>query len=106
MISFDDFKKIDLRVAKVLKAEKVKNAENLLKLDLDLGLETRQVVAGIAKFYDPKDLIGKSVIIVFNLEARKFLGIESQGMLLAANDRKKIAIIQPDKEIISGTKVL
>lgn len=105
MITFDDFRKIDLRVAKVLKAEKVENTEKLLKLDLDLGSEARQVVAGIAKFYDPKDLIGRSVIIVFNLEPRTLLGIESQGMLLAANDQEKIAIIRPDKEISLGTRV-
>jgi methionine--tRNA ligase beta chain len=105
MITFDDFKEIDLRVAKVLEAEKVENSEKLLKLKLSLGEEEKQIVAGIGKSYDPETLIGKNIIIVANLEPRKLLGIESQGMLLAASDEEGISLLQPDKEIISGSKI-
>jgi methionyl-tRNA synthetase len=84
-ITIDDFAKIDLRVAKVLEAEKVEGADKLLKFKLEVGSEIRQVVSGIAKYYQPQDLIGKYVVLVANLKPVKLRGIESQGMLLAAS---------------------
>lgn len=104
MITFDDFKKLDLRVAKILQAEKVDGSDKLLKLQVDLGDEKRQLVSGIARFYQPEDLIGKQIIIIANLEPRIIFGMESQGMLLAAGDNEAI-LLQPDKEVAPGTMV-
>ena len=84
-ISIDDFAKVELRVAQVKVAEKVKGADKLLRLEVDLGNETRQIVAGIAKAYDPEKLIGRKVVIVANLAPRKLRGLESQGMIVAAS---------------------
>jgi len=85
IITIDDFAKVELRVAQVKVAEKVKGADKLLRLEVDLGTETRQIVAGIAKAYDPEKLIGRKVVIVANLEPRKLRGLESQGMIVAAS---------------------
>ncbi len=106
-IKFDDFAKIDLRVAKIVKAEKIEGADKLLKLVVSLGDEERQIVAGIAQHYSPDELVGKKIILVANLEPKKLRGVESQGMLLAAvkgND-EEIALLVPDKDIEEGTKV-
>ncbi|AFS77202.1 methionyl-tRNA ligase MetG [Gottschalkia acidurici 9a] len=89
-ITIDDFDKIDLRVAEVIKAEKHPDADRLLVLQLKLGEETRQVVSGIAKYYSPEDLIGKKVILVYNLKPVKLRGIESHGMILAADKGKNL----------------
>jgi len=105
MISFEDFQKIELKVAKIIEAEKIEKSEKLLKLIVDLGDEKRQLVAGIAKYYKPEDLIGKEIVIVANLEPKKLMGIESQGMLLAANVDGKPVILIPEKEVPPGTKI-
>ena len=84
-ITIDDFAKVDLRVGQVKVAEKVKGADKLLRLEVDLGTEVRQIVAGIAKAYDPEKLIGRKVVIVANLAPRKLRGLESQGMIVAAS---------------------
>jgi methionyl-tRNA synthetase len=84
-ITIDDFAKVELRVAQVKVAEKVKGADKLLRLEVDLGTETRQIVAGIAQAYDPEKLIGRKVVIVANLAPRKLRGLESQGMIVAAS---------------------
>jgi methionine--tRNA ligase beta chain len=105
MISFDEFKKLDLRVAKVIRAEKIEGSRNLLKLEIDLGSEKRQIVAGISQFYKPVDLIGKEIVVVANLEPKKLMGIESQGMLLAADVDGEPIILIPEKEVPPGTVV-
>ena len=105
IIKFDDFQKIDLRVGKVLDAKKVEGSEKLLKLIVDLGNEKRQLVAGIAKYYRPEDLIGKEIVVVANLEPKNLMGIESQGMLLAADVDGEPVILIPEKEIPPGTKI-
>lgn len=87
-ISFEDMEKIDLRVGEILSAEKIEKSNKLLKLQVDIGLEKRQIVAGIAKHVQPSELIGKKVIIVANLKPAKLMGIESQGMILAAGDKE------------------
>ncbi len=87
-IQFDDFQKLDLRTATILEAEKVKKAKKLLKLKVDLGLEQRTVVSGIAEYYKPEEIIGKKVILVANLAPKKLRGIESQGMILMAENEK------------------
>jgi methionyl-tRNA synthetase len=84
-ISIDDFAKVELRVGQVKTAEKVKNADKLLKLEVDIGTEVRQIVAGIAEVYPPESLVGRKVVIVANLAPRKLRGIESQGMIVAAS---------------------
>lgn len=84
-ISIDEFAKVELRVAQVKVAERVKNADKLLRLEVDLGTEVRQVVAGIAEAYAPETLIGRKVVIVTNLAPRKLRGLESNGMIVAAS---------------------
>lgn len=105
MISIDDLKKIELKVAKVISAERVAGSEKLLKLTVDLGEVKRQIVAGIAKSYQPEELVDKEIIVVANLEPRIFMGIESQGMVLAANDRNGPILIMPEKETNPGTEL-
>jgi len=105
LIGIEEFLKVDLRVAKVLSAEKVEGSEKLLKLRLSLGGEERTVVAGIAKYYTPEELVGKKIVIVANLKPRKIFGIESQGMILAASDGEKLSVIVPDKDVKEGAKL-
>ena len=105
MISFDEFKKLDLRVAKVIGAEKIEGSKNLLRLEIDLGSEKRQIVAGISQFYQPEDLVGKEIVVVANLEPKKLMGIESQGMLLAAEKDGEPVILVPEKEVPPGTTI-
>jgi methionyl-tRNA synthetase len=84
-ISIDDFAKVELRVAQILVAERVPKADKLLRLEVDLGYEKRQILAGIAQHYEPEKLIGRKIVIVANLAPRKMRGLESNGMLLAAS---------------------
>ncbi len=105
MISFEEFQKIDLRVGKIIKAKDVENSKKLLKLEVDFGKEKRQIVAGIKGFYKPEELIGKEIVVVYNLEPKVLVGIESQGMLLAADFDGKPIILIPEKEVPPGTKV-
>uniref|UniRef100_A0A7C4RWV5 Methionine--tRNA ligase n=1 Tax=Fervidobacterium thailandense TaxID=1008305 RepID=A0A7C4RWV5_9BACT len=106
LIDIDFFKKVDLRVAKVLEAERVEKSEKLVKLKVDLGeLGVRQIVAGIAKYYTPQELVGKLIIIVANLKPAKLMGIESQGMLLAAKLGEKLTLLTVSSEIEPGAKI-
>jgi methionyl-tRNA synthetase len=103
MITFDEFAKIELKTAKVLEANRIEGSEKLIVLILDLAGEKRQIVAGIGKTYNPEDLIGKTIIIVANLEPKSLMGIESNGMLLAAHDSEgNPVILIPEKEVNSG----
>jgi methionyl-tRNA synthetase len=105
-LTIQDFMKLDLRVARVLEAEPVEGSDKLMKLQLVVGSERRQVVAGIRKAYSPEDLIGRQVVMVFNLKPAKLRGVESQGMLLAADDANGEAILlQPDREAPEGSRV-
>ncbi len=107
MISYEEFRKTELRVGKILEAERVEQSDKLLKLKVDLGTETRQIVAGIGKHYQPERLVGTSIIIVANLEPRALMGLESQGMLLAASDEGKttLVLVRPDNDIAPGSSV-
>ncbi|MFH0712557.1 MAG: methionine--tRNA ligase subunit beta [Candidatus Jorgensenbacteria bacterium] len=114
MINFDDFKKLDLRVARIVSAERVENTDKLLRLVLDVGGEERQIVSGIAEQYLPEDLVGREIVIVANLEPRKFTlrrgrgqeVIDSNGMLLAAGgENGEISLLRPDKEMPPGAPV-
>lgn len=105
LINIDDFAKVELRVGKVISAEKVEKSEKLLKLQVDIG-EDRQIVAGIAKSYTPDDLIGKKIVVVANLKPTKLMGIESHGMLLAATDEEgRLSILTLDREVKQGARV-
>lgn len=105
LIDITDFAKIDLRIAEIKQAEKVEGADKLLKLQIDIGGEERQIAAGIAKHYTPEALVGKKIVVVANLKPAKLRGIESNGMLLAASTTESIVILTPEKDIPSGSKV-
>src|SRR3989344_4660898 len=107
LIPFDYFAKLDLRVAKILEAEALPESEKLVRLQVALGEEKRQIVAGIGKFYSPEALIGKEIVIVANLESRKLMGHESQGMLLAATNiaDSRVVLIRPDEVADPGSRV-
>ena len=105
LITIEDFAKVQMKVAQVLAAEKVEGADKLLKLQLDIGGETRQVVSGIAKQYSPEDMIGKKVVLITNLKPAKLRGIESQGMILAATKGKKLTLVTIDGDIPAGAEI-
>ena len=105
VIGFEEFGKVKLKTAVVLEAEKVEKADKLLKLQIDLGGEKRQIVAGIAEYYSPEEMIGKRLIIVSNLKPAKIRGIESNGMLLAAKLKDKLVLLTTDGEIPPGATI-
>jgi methionyl-tRNA synthetase len=105
-LSIDDFMKVDLRVARVLTAERVPKSKKLVKLSVDLGTEQRTIVAGIAEAYDPEGLIGRSIAIVANLEPATLMGIESNGMVLAASGADgKPGLISFEQPPAPGTRI-
>jgi methionyl-tRNA synthetase len=104
-ITIDDFMKVDLRVAEVIHAEPIKKADRLLKIQLDLGYEKRQVVSGIAKYYKPEELIGKKVICVVNLKPVKLRGELSQGMILAGSQDDILSVATVDSSLPNGSRV-
>ena len=104
-INMEDFAKVDLRVAEVVAAEKVVKSKRLLKLTVQVGSETRTLVAGIAEHYEPATLVGRKVVIVANLEPATLMGVESNGMALAASEGNDLALIVLDRDLPSGAKV-
>jgi methionyl-tRNA synthetase len=105
-IEFDDFMKMDIRVGTILEAEKVAKTKKLLKLKIDTGIDTRTVVSGIAEHYEPEDIVGKQVSILVNLKPRKLRGIESQGMILMAEDKDgKLVFVAPEDTVGNGSEV-
>jgi len=106
MISFDEFRRMDLRIGKVLDADPIAGTDKLLQLTVDIGEEQpRVVVAGIAQTFRPRELIGASVVVVANLEPATIRGVQSQGMILAAGDEQPTALIVPDRNCRAGEKV-
>ncbi|MEA3486936.1 MAG: methionine--tRNA ligase subunit beta, partial [Thermodesulfobacteriota bacterium] len=103
-VSFRDFEKIDMRVARVVEAERIRNSDKLLKLKVDVG-EERTIVAGIGKSYRPEDLVGKKITVMLNLKPAKLMGVESHGMLLAADAGDKISLASFDDDAAVGTKI-
>ena len=104
-IAFPDFEKIDLRVGKVLEAEKVKKSKKLLKLQVEIGNEVRTIVSGISQYYEPEQMVGRNVVVVANLAPAKLMGIESCGMLLCASDGQgNLALVDP-QNLVSGSRV-
>jgi len=104
-MTIDEFQKMDLRVGKVLSAERVEGSEKLLKLSVDIG-EPRQILSGIAKSYAPEDLVGREVVIIANLEPRMMMGMESQGMILAAHgEQGEPVMLAVEREVPPGAKI-
>lgn len=104
-MTIDEFQKMDLRVARVISAERIEGSEKLLKLSIDAG-EPRQIVSGIAKAYAPEDLVGKEVVIIANLDPRTMMGLESQGMILAAHgENGEPIMLTVEREAPAGSKI-
>ena len=105
IIPFIDFQKLDIRVGKVVKAERIASSKKLVKLKVDIGNELRDIVAGVAEYYGPEELQDKNLIIMTNLEPRKVMGIQSQGMILAADVAGRPYVIFAEPSIPAGAKV-
>lgn len=105
LIGIDDFRRVDLRVAKVIEAAKVEGSKKLIKLVVDLGAEKRQIIAGLAEYYKPEDLVGKYVVVVANLQPKKMMGLESQGMLLATCDKPVLLTIEKGGDEHVGERI-
>ena len=105
VIEYSDFAKLDIRICTIKNAEKVEGADKLLKLTVKVGTENRILMAGIAESYKPEDIIGKQIPMLFNLAPRKLRGVESQGMILAADIEGKAVLLHPDKKVKDGCSV-
>tara|TARA_B100000902_G_C27192769_1_gene854775 strand:+ start:532 stop:864 length:333 start_codon:yes stop_codon:yes gene_type:complete len=104
-ITIDDFMKVDLRIGKIIHAEEVEDSRKMLKLKIDIGSEERTIFAGIKKSYTPEDLINKLVVVIINLMPREMKFGTSDGMMLATSSQDEIIIIQPQKDVVPGSKV-
>jgi methionyl-tRNA synthetase len=104
-VSYDDFRKLDIRTAVILGAEPVKKSDKLLKLTVDVGGETRTIVAGIRKHFDPAELAGQRIVIVANLAPRDLMGIRSHGMVLCSSGAGTLGLLVPSREMPSGSPV-
>ena len=105
-ITFDEFQKIDLRIGKIIEASAVPESKKLIKILVDFGSEKRQAVAGLLKYYKPEELVGKKCVFLLNLQRRILAGLESQCMVLAAEDEAgNVTVLQPEKDIIEGSKI-
>lgn len=105
-IPFEEFQKLDIRVGKITEAVQIPGSRNLIKLLVDFKTEKRQAVAGLLQWYKPQDLVGKKCVFVLNLQKRKLMGVESQCMILAAEDEKgNVVVLQPEKDIEEGSRI-
>jgi methionyl-tRNA synthetase len=105
-VSFADFQKLEIKIGKILEAEPIPNSKKLIKLQVDFGSEKRQAVAGLLEYYKPGELVGKSFVFVTNLKPVKLMGVESNCMILAADNGKgKIVLVQPEREIEPGSLI-
>lgn len=106
MINYEQFKQTELKIVRVLEAERIVGSDKLLKLKVSLGESERQIIAGIGKAYEPESLIGRQIAIVVNLEPRSLMGLESQGMILAAHGKDGEAVLlTPDREVPAGSEI-
>lgn len=104
--SFKDFQKLDLRIGKIISAERVEGSKNLIRSVVDFGDKKLQAVSGLAQYYKPEQLVGKKYMFICNLERKKFMGIESECMIFAAEDSEgNLALMVPEKDIETGSKV-
>ena len=104
-VTFEEFRRLDIRVGRIVAVERIRRARRLLLLKVDLGEEERQLVAGLAGYYEPEQLVGKEVVVVTNLKPKVIMGFKSQGMLLAAVVDGKPVLLIPEEEVPPGTKV-
>lgn len=104
-ITYDEFAKLEFRIVQIKTAEKIPQSSKLLKLTVDVGNETRSVIAGIARSYEPEDLIGRSVMMLINLQPRRVMGVESQAMILAAHDGEEMSVMVPDRPVKPGSEI-
>jgi len=105
-IPFNEFMKLDMRVGKVVEAEQITGSKNLIRMIVDFGTEKRQSVAGLLQWYKPEELVGNKYAFILNLQRRKFMGIESQCMIFAAEDNKgNVVLIKPEKDVAVGSKI-
>ncbi len=105
-ITFDEFKKLDLRIGKITEASHIPGSRNLIKMTVDFGTETRQAVAGLLQWYKPEDLVGKKGAFILNLQRRMMMGVESQCMIFAAEDGLgNVVVLQPEKDIAEGSRI-
>jgi methionine--tRNA ligase beta chain len=105
-ISFEEFQKLDLRVGKIIEANQIPGSRNLIRMIVDFGTEKRQAVAGLVQWYKPQELVNKKCVFILNLQKRKMMGVESQCMILAAEDDKgNVVVLQPEKEIAEGSRI-
>ena len=105
-ITFAEFQKLDLRVGKIIEATQVPESKKLIKILIDFGSEKRQAVAGLLKYYKPEELVGKKCVFLLNLQRRVLAGIESQCIVLAAEDEAgNVVVLQPEKDIVEGSKI-
>ena len=105
-ISFADFEKLDLRIGKIIEAIEVPQSKKLIKIVVDFGIEKRQAVAGLLRYYKPEELVGKKCVFLLNLQRRMLAGIESQCMVLAAEDSTgNVSVLEPEKDIAEGSKI-
>ncbi len=105
MITIDEFKKMDIRVGKIVEASTHPNADRLIVLKVDIGGETRQIVAGIKQYYDPTTIVGKNIVVLCNLQSVTLRGIESQGMALAATGPTSLSLLTIDGDLPPGSKI-
>jgi len=105
LLEMSDFARLDLRIGRIERAERLKGSKKLVRLEVDIGSETRQLVAGIAEDYKPEELVGRLVVVVVNLKPVKLMGVESRGMILAVDVDGKPILLQPDKEVPAGSRV-
>jgi methionine--tRNA ligase beta chain len=105
-ISFNEFMKLDMRVGKVVEAEQIAGSRNLIRMIVDFGTEKRQSVAGLLQWYKPEELVGNKYAFLLNLQRKKFMGVESQCMVFAAEDNKgNVVLIKPEKDVEIGSKI-
>jgi methionyl-tRNA synthetase len=104
-ISIEDFKKINIKIAEIITAEKITGTNKLMKLNIRIANENRQIIAGIAQYYNPEELIGKKISVIVNLKPARIHGLESNGMLLTANDGQKLSLLIPEHPVDSGSNI-
>jgi methionine--tRNA ligase beta chain len=105
-ISFEEFQALDFRIGKITEANQIPGSKNLIRIMVDFGKLRRQAVAGLLRWYKPEDLVGKKCAFILNLKKRKMMGVESQCMILAAeNDEGNVVVLQPEKDIGEGSRI-
>lgn len=105
-ISFEEFMKLDLRVGKVVEAQQIAGSRNLVRMLVDFGVEKRQSVAGLLRWYRPEEIVGRKFAFILNLERKKFMGVESQCMIFAAEDKDgNVVLLVPEKNVEAGSKI-